>query len=126
MSFERPAPDLEKLRGYWEAWERGEETPGRVLANLKTAGLPELLQQLADLLARHGALETSEVVLPSDPRRAAAFVELRESVPAGVNRRVALAHAADPRVHKTAADMIVPFSGFAEMMTVSPSSIWTC
>jgi D-lactate dehydrogenase (cytochrome) len=76
-----------------------------------------LLRQLADLLAKHGALETSEVVLPTNPRRAAAFVELRESVPAGVNRRVAMAHATDPRVHKTAADMIVPFSGFAEMMT---------
>jgi hypothetical protein len=48
MSFERPSPDLPKLRGYWEAWERGEETPGRVLANLKTAGLSELLRQLEE------------------------------------------------------------------------------
>jgi len=46
MSFATPPPDLEKLRGYWDAWERGDETPGRVLANLKTAGLPELLRQL--------------------------------------------------------------------------------
>jgi D-lactate dehydrogenase (cytochrome) len=74
------------------------------------------LERLADLLDRHGALDSTEVVLPSDPRRAAAFVELREAVPAGVNRRVALAHAVDPRVHKTAADMIVPFPRFAEMM----------
>ena len=48
MAFDKPAPDLDKLRGYWDAWERGEETPGRVLANLKTAGLPDLLAQLAD------------------------------------------------------------------------------
>ena len=48
MSFEKPPPDLEKLRANWEAWERGEETPGRVLANLKTAGLPELLRQLEE------------------------------------------------------------------------------
>ncbi len=28
-------------------WERGEETPGRVIANLKTSGLREVLEQLA-------------------------------------------------------------------------------
>ena len=37
MAFERPAPDLNKLLTAWEAWEKGEEMPGRVLANLKTA-----------------------------------------------------------------------------------------
>lgn len=47
MPFEKPAPDLVKLQDFWEAWEKGEETPGRVLANLKIAGLPELLRQLA-------------------------------------------------------------------------------
>ena len=46
MTFERPAPDLAKLLAAWEEWERGEETPGRVLANLKTAGLADVLQQL--------------------------------------------------------------------------------
>jgi hypothetical protein len=48
MTFEQPPPDLAKLIAAWEEFERGEETPGRVLANLKTAGLPEVLQQLAD------------------------------------------------------------------------------
>ena len=48
MAFEQPPPDLTKLVAAWEAWERGEETPGRVLANLKTAGLPLVLQQLVD------------------------------------------------------------------------------
>jgi D-lactate dehydrogenase (cytochrome) len=75
-----------------------------------------LLERLADTLGAHGALDTAEIVLPSDARRAAAFVELREAVPAGVNRRVALAHASDPRIHKTAADMIVPFAHFDAMM----------
>jgi hypothetical protein len=28
-------------------WERGETPPGRVVTNLKTAGLRELLEQLA-------------------------------------------------------------------------------
>ena len=46
MSFERPAPDLEKLLAAWESWEKGEEAPGRVLANLKTAGLADILHQL--------------------------------------------------------------------------------
>jgi hypothetical protein len=32
----------------WEAFERGEESPGKVLANLKTAGLPQVLQQLVE------------------------------------------------------------------------------
>jgi len=48
MSFEPPAPDLVKLMHAWEAWERGEEAPGKVLANMKTAGLPTVLQQLID------------------------------------------------------------------------------
>ena len=48
MAFEQPPPDLTKLLAAWEAWERGEESPGRVLANLKTAGLPVVLQQLVD------------------------------------------------------------------------------
>jgi hypothetical protein len=48
MAFERPAPDLQKLVAAWEQFEAGEETPGRVLANLKTAGLPEVLQQLLE------------------------------------------------------------------------------
>ena len=75
-----------------------------------------LLERLADMLDKHGALDSAEIVLPSDARRAAAFVELREAVPAGVNRRVALAHAEDERIHKTAADMIVPFTHFDQMM----------
>jgi hypothetical protein len=46
MSFEPPAPDLTKLLTAWEEWESGEQLPGKVLANLKTAGLPAVLQQL--------------------------------------------------------------------------------
>ena len=44
--MERPAPDPAKLLSYWEEWERGDTTPGRVMANLKTAGLPDLLRDL--------------------------------------------------------------------------------
>ena len=40
----QPAPDPAKLLAYWNEWERGETPPGRTMANLKTHGLPVLLQ----------------------------------------------------------------------------------
>jgi len=46
MAFERPVADLNKLIAAWELWEKGEEMPGKTLANLKTAGLDEVLKQL--------------------------------------------------------------------------------
>ncbi len=48
MAFEQPAPDLHKLLSAWEEFERGEQMPGKVLANMKTAGLPVVLQELID------------------------------------------------------------------------------
>lgn len=42
-----PPPDPKKLLAHWMEWERGETPPGRVISNLKTAGLRELLEQLA-------------------------------------------------------------------------------
>ena len=75
------------------------------------------LRRFCALLDRHGALDDAEIALPGHQSRAAAFAELREAVPAGVNRRVALAQQqVDPGIYKTAADMIVPFDRFAEMM----------
>jgi len=47
-SFEPPAPDLALLKADWDSWERGEEMPGRVLANMKTHGMNGLLQRLVD------------------------------------------------------------------------------
>ena len=46
MAFERPAPDLNKFQTAWDEWERGEQLPGKVLANLKTAGMAEVLNEL--------------------------------------------------------------------------------
>ena len=43
MTFELPAPDLAKIIAAWEEFEAGEQAPGRVLANMKTAGLPRVL-----------------------------------------------------------------------------------
>lgn len=45
--MDRPPPNPQKLFDIWMAWERGEETPGRVMANLKTGGMKELLESLA-------------------------------------------------------------------------------
>ncbi|MGH9041682.1 MAG: hypothetical protein ACRDZ3_15795 [Acidimicrobiia bacterium] len=45
--MERPPPDPIKLLASWMEWERGETPPGQVMANLKTAGLRELLEALA-------------------------------------------------------------------------------
>ena len=75
------------------------------------------LLRFCRLLDRHGVLDDTEIALPADHARAAAFAELREAVPAGVNRRVALARRGDTAISKTAADMIVPFDRFGEMMS---------
>jgi len=44
---DRPPPDPVKLLSQWMEWEKGEATPGRVMANLKTGGLRDLLEALA-------------------------------------------------------------------------------
>ena len=43
-----PKPKPQKLLDQWMEWERGETPPGRVISNLKTGGLPELLEQLIE------------------------------------------------------------------------------
>ena len=45
--MDRPPPDPRALLAYWMEWERGETPPGRVISNLKTGGLRELLERLA-------------------------------------------------------------------------------
>jgi hypothetical protein len=46
--MDTPPPDPQKILAYWLEWEDGKTPPGRVMANLKTAGLPELLQSLVE------------------------------------------------------------------------------
>ena len=41
---EQPPPDSGRLLTFWKEWEAGDELPGRALANLKTAGLPNILE----------------------------------------------------------------------------------
>ncbi|HVA75272.1 MAG TPA: hypothetical protein VNF71_11990 [Acidimicrobiales bacterium] len=45
--MEKPPPDPAKLLNAWMEWERGDNPPGRVMSNLKTAGMRELLEELA-------------------------------------------------------------------------------
>lgn len=45
--MDRPPADPNKLLATWMEWERGESTPGRVLADLKTGGMREVLEHLA-------------------------------------------------------------------------------
>jgi hypothetical protein len=40
-------PEPIKLLAIWMEWEKGDEMPGQVLANLKKAGMRDLLEQLA-------------------------------------------------------------------------------
>ena len=49
-AVERPVPEPTKLLEYWMEWERGETPPGQVLANLKTGGMKELLEELTSQL----------------------------------------------------------------------------
>jgi hypothetical protein len=54
---ERPPPEPAKLLAYWMEWEKGETPPGRVISNLKTAGMLEFLQEHAAQQAPAGATE---------------------------------------------------------------------
>jgi hypothetical protein len=47
--MDRPPPDPRALRAIWMEWENGETTPGKVLSQLKTGGMRELLDQLAEI-----------------------------------------------------------------------------
>jgi hypothetical protein len=46
-AMDRPAPDPTKLLHDWMEWEKGETPPGKVISNLKTHGLRDLLETLA-------------------------------------------------------------------------------
>lgn len=77
------------------------------------------LGRFCRLLDGMGLLDTAELAMPGDRRRAEQLVAIREGVPAGVNQRVGNAKRdIDARIEKTAADMVVPFERFAEMAEV--------
>ena len=64
-----------------------------------------------------GVLDAVEIAVPGDRARADQLLAFREAVPEAVNRRVGLAkQTIDPRIEKTAADMIVPFEAFDALL----------
>lgn len=77
------------------------------------------LVRFCRVLDRHGVLDDTELALPGDRKRAEQLLGVREAVPAGVNARVGRAKRdIDGRIAKTAADMVVPFEKFGEMMDI--------
>ncbi len=86
---------------------------------LTPGGADTALARICRLLQAHGVLDDTEMALPGNVRRAEQLIAVREAVPAGVNQRVGRAQQTiDPHIAKTAADMIVPFERFAEMMDI--------
>ena len=65
--MDRPPPDPAKLLEAWMEWERGETPPGRVISNLKTGGLRDVLEQLV-AAAPAGAADAAgaDEAAPSD------------------------------------------------------------
>jgi D-lactate dehydrogenase (cytochrome) len=90
------------------------------IASSQSADAPDgPLVRFCRLIDRHGLLEATEFAAPGEGRRMTELLAFREAVPAGVNHRVGVAkRTIDVRIEKTAADMIVPFERFAEMMLV--------
>jgi D-lactate dehydrogenase (cytochrome) len=86
---------------------------------LAAGSIDSALVRFCRMLAERDLLDATELALPGDRHRAEQLIAIREAVPAGVNRRVGIAkrdiHA---QIAKTAADMVVPFERFAEMMKV--------
>ncbi|MYD71264.1 MAG: FAD-binding oxidoreductase [Acidobacteria bacterium] len=91
------------------------EIAGALSADAADLPLVRLCRQLAEA----GVLDRTEVALPSDTRRQARLLALREAAPEGVNRRVGDAkRRSETGIAKTAADMIVPFDRFEESLAL--------
>jgi D-lactate dehydrogenase (cytochrome) len=83
-------------------------------------GAPDTpLVRFCRVLDRHHVLDDTELAMPGDARRTEQLLAIREAAPTGVNRRVGEAkRVVDARIEKVAADMIVPYERFGEMMTI--------
>jgi D-lactate dehydrogenase (cytochrome) len=77
------------------------------------------LTRFSRALEDAGVLDDVEIAVPGDAARAAQLLALREEVPAAVNARVGRAkQTIDPRIAKTAADMIVPFDRLDTLLSL--------
>jgi D-lactate dehydrogenase (cytochrome) len=106
VTLELP-PDIDAARAYDE------------IGRARDPGAPDTaLVRFCRDLDRAGVLDEVEVAVPGDHARAAQLLAVREAVPAAVNARVGRAkQTIDSRMAKTAADMIVPFDRFEDLLT---------
>jgi D-lactate dehydrogenase (cytochrome) len=89
------------------------------VASALDAGAPDNpIGRFCRVLDGAGVLEHVEVAVPGDRRRAEQFFAFREAAPEAVKHRVGVASRTTPGVQKTAADMIVPFECFGEILAV--------
>jgi D-lactate dehydrogenase (cytochrome) len=105
VTLELPA-DTDAARAYDE------------IGRARDPGAPDTpLVRFCRALDRAGVLDEVDVAVPGDSARAAQLLAVREAVPAAVNARVGRAsRTIDPRIAKTAADMIVPFDRFDDVL----------
>jgi D-lactate dehydrogenase (cytochrome) len=90
-----------------------------IAAALDPDGPDTPLARFARVLAEHGVFDRTELASPGSTHRIQQMLALREAAPLGVNRRVGDAkRRIDNRIDKTAADMIVPFERFEDMMAI--------
>jgi D-lactate dehydrogenase (cytochrome) len=95
----------------------GEEAYEQIARVHDPAARATPLVRLCRLLDNAGVIDDVQIAVPGDEKRRAQFAELREEVPASVNRRVGRAKQdRDSRIEKTAGDMIVPFERLEELL----------
>lgn len=86
---ERPPADPAKLLSSWTEWETGETLPGRVVSDLKTGGLRDLLEHVSvDAVPSDEAVEG---FVPADALEAWMEWETGQTPPAPVMERLAAA-----------------------------------
>jgi D-lactate dehydrogenase (cytochrome) len=89
------------------------------IGNAREVDAPDgAVRRFCRLLDAAGVLDEVEVAVPGDQSRADQLLAVREAIPASVNQRVGRAkQTIDPRIEKTAADMVVPFDRLDELLT---------
>jgi D-lactate dehydrogenase (cytochrome) len=97
----------------------GEDAYDQIASALDPGGDDKPLGLFCRLLNEAGVLDDVQVAVPGDHARAQQFFDFRESAPEALKQRVALAkEQTGEDIQKTAADMIVPFDRFGEVMAI--------
>lgn len=76
------------------------------------------LGRFAEVLGECGIERDPIVALPGDGAASARLFELREAVPAGVNATIGARKQREPRLQKTAGDMVVPFERLRDSLAL--------